>query len=254
MRDVQAEKDIRGKVIHKVGVRKVPALVKFKGERIWAEVSSYVTLPSLERGAHMSRFIEAQDSVGQVITDPIAYLQNFLNRLKEVHEAEEVFLKVRVGLPLYSISPIMALNSVRQIPCELEGRLTPKGYEYFIRVKMHVTTLCPCSKEISDRGAHNQKARINVRAQIVDNIDMTTFMNTLSVLGSSPIYELLKRPDEKFVTEAAYDNPKFCEDVARDTALALDEIIMITNYSIVVESFESIHDHAALAIIDNFAF
>lgn len=254
MKDMQAENDRRGKLIHKVGVRNVHTLVCFAHRQVWAAVSSYVTLPSFKRGVHMSRFIEVANDIPQVIDKPIQYLNRYLDALCKTHDTKEAFLKVRTALPFSVISPVSAKISLRRIPCELEGEASSSGYKYFVRIKMLVTSLCPCSRAISEKGAHNQRAIIDIRAQIVKHIDLNNLMHCLSILGSSPIYALLKRVDEKYVTEAAFDNPKFCEDIARDASLELDKVKGITNYSIVVESEESIHEHNALAIIDYFKF
>jgi len=254
MKDVQAEIDRRGKLIHKVGVRNVRTLVRFDECQFWANISSYITLEDFQRGAHMSRFIEVLDKVPQTIDKPAQYLRDYLYALCTVHNAKEAFLKVRTSLPLCTISPVSNKTSLRHIPCELEGEKHLAGYKCFVRIKMFVTSPCPCSKDISEYGAHNQRAMIDVRVQIKNDIDLSDFMYRLSMLGSSPIHELLKRPDEKFVTEAAFENPKFCEDIARDVSLEVDKMRNITDYSVVVESEESIHDHNALAIIDHFKF
>lgn len=254
MKDIQAENDRRGKLIHKVGVRNVHTLVCFESKQVWATISSYVTLSSFKRGVHMSRFIEVVNTIPQVIDKPIQYLSRYLDALCKAHDTKEAFLKIRTALPFSVVSPVSAKISLRRIPCELEGEVSSSGYKYFVRIKMFVTSLCPCSRAISEKGAHNQRAMIDVRAQVVAHIDLNNLMHCLSILGSSPIYALLKRVDEKHVTEAAFNNPKFCEDIARDASLALDKLKSVTNYSIVVESEESIHDHNALAIIDYFKF
>jgi len=254
MKDVQAEEDRRGKTIHKVGVRKLQTLVQYCETQMWAEISSYITLDSFKRGAHMSRFVEVMNKTPQRIDKPISYLKGYMNDLLNAHKVEEVFLKVRTAIPFDVLSPRTRNFSTRKIPLELEGEIVKGTPKYFIRTKIYVTSLCPCSKEISDQGAHNQRAIIDVRMQVTKNLEIADIIHRLRTLGSAPIYPILKRSDERYVTERAYANPKFCEDIARDVSLELDKIEGISNYSVVIESEESIHDHNALAIIDYFKF
>jgi len=254
MRDVQAEEDRRGKVIHKVGVRNVAARIMCGKTSLWGDFSVYVTLPELARGAHMSRFVEAVQKPQDILT-PVRALTHYLNEIENRHPAEGIFLKLRTHVPFLLTSPISKKVGCRKIPVELSAnRLKNCMPDYFIRIQIYVTSLCPCSKEISNYGAHNQRAKVDVRAQITCDVNIDILIRDLYMVGSAPIYPILKRPDEKFVTEQAYDNPKFCEDVVRDAASYLESVPNIKNFSVVVESEESIHDHNALAIIDHFKF
>ena len=255
MRDLQSDKDKRGKIINKVGVRKINCLINHGTYREWAEVSAYITLPDFHRGAHMSRFVEVFEApLAHIkLNQMTALLSYYLDSLCSVHEVEEAFVKFRLHYPYTQVAPESNRVSTRKIPLELEGEKKGNTYTFYFKVILYVTSLCPCSKLLSDHGAHNQRTMIEARCRLQEDIDFSEFLDCMN-LGSAPIIELLKRPDEKAVTEEAYENPKFCEDIARDVAKAIEKFVGVENYSIVVESEESIHDHTALAIIDHFKF
>ena len=254
MKDIQSEINRRGKVINKVGVRKIDCLINHGTYREWAEVSTYITLDDLKRGAHMSRFVEVFEAPTDIkLNQMTELLSHYLDKICAVHEAEEAFVKFKLHYPYTQVSPETNRTSTRKIPLELEGEKRKDAYVFYFRVILYVTSLCPCSREISEHGAHNQRTMIDTRCQLRENVDFDEFLDCIN-LGSAPIIELLKRPDEKTVTEEAYENPKFCEDIARDVARAVEKFEGVENYSIVVESEESIHDHNALAIIDHFKF
>ena len=254
MKDIQGEEDRRGKIINKVGVRKINCLINHKTYREWAEVSAYISLPDFERGCHMSRFVEVFEYPTTIRLDNMTeLLKHYLDKLCTVHKAKESFIRLKLHYPYSQVSPEANRTSTRKIPLELEGEKRGDTYVFYFKVVLYVTSLCPCSKEISEFGAHNQRTMIETRCQLQHNIDFDEFLDCIN-LGSAPIIELLKRVDEKAVTEEAYENAKFCEDIARDVSIAIDKFEGVVNYSIVVESKESIHDHNALAIIDHFKF
>ena len=254
MRDIQGEADKRNTILNKVGCRKMSCIVNHDSYREWADVSAYISLSAVQRGAHMSRFVEIFENTSpQGLSQSTGMLNHYLDQLCKRHEVEESFVKMKFNYPYTQIAPESNLPSIRKIPMYLEGERREDSYVYYFRVKLHVTSLCPCSKEISEYGAHNQRTLIDTRCRFHEDIDFTEFLDCIN-LGSAPIIELLKRPDEKSVTEEAYENPKFCEDIARDVSIAINEFSGIDNYSIIVESLESIHDHTALAIIDQFKF
>lgn len=259
MKDIQALRDDRGVTIHKAGVRGAFIQMRYRGSEIIGEVSAYITLDDLTKGVHMSRFIEVLDLHPFIINKSCSLLEagrDLLFRMEKAHQATEAFIKIRAALPFFNLTPVTKLPTTRQIPIEIELEKYKDSTKCFLRIKMPVTSLCPCSKEISDVGAHNQKAIIDVRMQIIsEDMSIEDHFTWLSLMGSAPIFELLKRPDEKNVTERAYYRPKFCEDIVRDVVLYIKEMLPgVANYSVVVESMESIHDHTALAIVDYFKF
>jgi GTP cyclohydrolase I len=256
MLDVQNMKDERGIAIQRVGIKDVhfPFQIRMKSgkfQHVQGNVTIAVKLPSKFKGTHLSRFMELlmQWSDKPITGREIRHLLTNLCTNLEVAEAE-MSLKFRYFLPLPA--PVSKIPGYLDYYGEFKGTLTLPGhhFEYRLGVELPVLTLCPCSKEISIYGAHNQRAvirsliRFNIPGQIVWLEDL---IELLRVQGSCPVYPVLKREDEKFVTEAAYQNPKFVEDVLRDSVLALRSDPRITWFRVEVESFESIHNHSAFA-------
>jgi GTP cyclohydrolase I len=256
MLDVQNMKDERGIAIQRVGLKDAhfPFQIRMKSggfQHVQGNVTIAVNLPSEFKGTHLSRFMEllmwwsdkpiTGKEIRQLLTNLCANL--------EVAEAE-ISLKFRYFLPLPA--PISQVTGYLDYQGEFKGTLTipEHKFEYQLGVELPVLTLCPCSKEISAYGAHNQRAlirsliRFNIPGQIVWLEDL---IEILRVQGSCPVYPVLKREDEKFVTETDYQNPKFVEDVLRDSVLALRSDPRITWFWVEIESFESIHNHSAFA-------
>jgi len=249
MRDIQNEKDTRKIPLQKVGVKgvKYPVTVLDKAQKkqqTTATVDLFVNLPHNFKGTHMSRFIEVFHKHHTDIT-----MQHFLDMLEEIKEklnAEEAFGTISFPYFIEKEAPVSGSTGIMQYTCAYEGRVSPKKRQFFITIKVPITTLCPCSKAISDYGAHNQRGIVTVKLLYSDFFWIEDIIKLIEDCASSPLYSLLKRKDEKYVTEHAYDNPRFVEDVVREvyTALAKHKFKW---FSVEAENEESIHFHNAYA-------
>jgi GTP cyclohydrolase I len=253
MKDVQSFPDNRGIEIQQVGIKNVhlPVLIATKTasfQHTLGEVTLSVNLPQDYKGTHMSRFMEVLVAWGE---KPISgwELKSILTAISDKLGAAcaEMSLKFRYFLPVFA--PITHSQSLLDYNCEFWGRLDHGRFHYRLGVEIPVLSLCPCSKTISDYGAHNQRAVIRVwlKFHSKQQLWIEEVIELLEKQGSCQIYPLLKREDEKAVTERAYDNPKFVEDILRDCVLALKAEKKINGFKLEVESFESIHNHSAFA-------
>ena len=258
LKDTQNSKDTRGVDIQKVGIKhlELPLIIQRKNESnqvVNAKVRVNVSLPRHYKGTHMSRFIEVlsewknKNLLGIDIKGCLAAI------IKKLC-AQSGELEFRFKYFIDKKSPVTKKLSPMSYDCSFEGILSNPGkeneeYKFVLGVKVPVTTLCPCSKEIAECGAHNQRAVISVKVSYDEenHIWIEDLIKIIEKCGSSEIYPLLKRPDEKFVTETAYKNPKFVEDILRDVVLALREHEVITSFEVECEAFESIHNHSAWA-------
>lgn len=253
MKDVQSFPDNRGIEIQQVGIKDVhlPVLIATKAESFQhalGEVTLSVNLPHDYKGTHMSRFMEVLVAWGE---KPISgwELKSILSEISEKLGADyaEISLKFRYFLP--AIAPVTGSRSLLDYKCEFWGRLEHGNFHYYLGVEIPVLSLCPCSKTISKYGAHNQRAVIRawLKFNSRQHLWIEEVIELLEKQGSCQIYPLLKREDEKAVTEMAYDNPKFVEDILRDSVLSLKAEKKIKGFRLEVESFESIHNHSAFA-------
>jgi GTP cyclohydrolase I len=253
LRDIQSGPDYRGIDIQKVGVKGVqlPFLLRMKDgsyQQIQTRLQLAVDLPREYKGTHMSRFVEVLNEwrhkpvSGHEIRE---ILEDARTRLNSVESHLEMDFKC--FLP--KNSPITDLPAVMDYDCCFSGSLSDAGYRFNMTVNVPFTSLCPCSKAISSYGAHNQRAVMRVKVSCLTGrfIWIEDLVRTLEEQASCPVYPLLKREDEKYVTEKAYENPKFVEDVLRDVIVALRAIPVISNFEVECESFESIHNHSAYA-------
>lgn len=253
MKDVAASLDTRGITVQRVGVKDVhlPVRVRRKGagfDSVLARIDLAVELPHQFRGTHMSRFV---DILFQWSQQPISkpdleeMLQGARDRLGARRAQIEVFFKYFITKQ----APVSTSESALDYDCSFEGILDNDDYTFTLGVEVPVTILCPCSKEISNYGAHNQraiiKARIRYRAEVMVWIEDLVAM--LERQGSAEIFPLLKREDEKAVTEAAYEHPKFVEDVVREVVAILRSDPRVTWFQVSCESLESIHNHTVYA-------
>lgn len=255
LKDVQNLKDHRGIDIQKVGVRnvEVPLIIQRKKNEdqqiVSAKARMSVSLPRDYKGTHMSRFIEILTEWGQknlLGVDIKGCLVEIIDKL----DAESAELKFEFKYFIDKIAPVSGLACPMGYDCSFEGELINKtNYRFILGVNVPVTTVCPCSKEISDYGAHNQRTLVKVRISYDPDsiVWIEDLIDIIEKCGSSPVYPLLKRDDEKYVTEYAYNNPKFVEDVLRDTVSRLKEINIIDWFEVDCEAFESIHNHSAWA-------
>lgn len=258
MKDVQNEKDSRGVEIQKVGIKglELPLKIQRKNAEdivIYSTATVGVTLPAHYKGTHMSRFVEVLNEWRKnknLGLDVKGCVEAVVERL----EAKCGYFKFDFKYFINKKAPVTGISAPMCYDCSFKGILENYGeedeeYKFYLRVKVPVTTLCPCSKEISEYGAHNQRALVSVEVTYPEDehIWIEDLIKDIENCASSELYPLLKREDEKFVTEHAYDNPKFVEDVLRDVVLMLRENEIVDAFEVECESMESIHNHSAWA-------
>ncbi len=251
--DVQNTPDVRHLAIDKVGIKSIrhPVMVKDKSGGVQHTVAlfnMYVHLPHNFKGTHMSRFVEILNMNEREIS-----IENFESILREMVkrlEAQSGHIEMTFPYFISKAAPISGVKSLLDYEVTFIGEIRDGDYRITVRVLVPVTSLCPCSKKISDYGAHNQRSHVTITARINDFIWVEDLIRIVEEQASSELYGLLKRPDEKFVTEHAYDNPKFVEDMVRDVAAQLNREDRIDAYVVESENFESIHNHSAYALIE----
>lgn len=252
MPDVQAASDRRNIAIDKVGVKNVRYPITLRQpdggwQHTIAMINLYVSLPHHKKGTHMSRFLEILNRHHRSITP--AQIVPILHEVKTRLLANDAHIEIVFPYFIEKTAPVTAARGLMDYVCSFEG--TSNGQDDFILgVKAPATSLCPCSKEISRYGAHNQRCEISARVRFTGELWIEDLVRLMESAASAPVYAVLKRPDEKFVTEQAFDNPKFVEDVIRDLAMAMESEDRITWYSVQSENFESIHNHNAYAQIE----
>ena len=254
MADVQGSIDTRQIAIDKVGIKSIrhPIRVLDKSggvQHTIAMFNMYVSLPHNFKGTHMSRFVEILNSHEREIS-----VENFPAMLREtVEKLEAKTGRIEMNFPYFinKSAPISGVQSLMDYDVTLIGNISHGSIESTIKVVVPVTSLCPCSKKISERGAHNQRSHVTVTVSINKHLWIEEVVGIVESEASCELYGLLKRPDEKFVTERAYDNPKFVEDMVRDVASRLDAEPRVDAYVVESENFESIHNHSAYALIES---
>jgi GTP cyclohydrolase I len=247
---VQQERDSRNVAIDRVGVRSVsyPIVVMDRDsgtQNTVADVSMSVMLPHEFRGTHMSRFIEALEEYEGKIGP--ATLEALTKRLCSKLDATEAEIEFRFPYFVRKQAPVSGIPSYMRCEAGLYGTCKKNVFDMVTKVTVNVQTLCPCSKEISSAGAHNQRAAVRLEVRMKELVWFEEMIQMVERSSSTPLYTLLKREDEKYVTEQAYANPHFVEDVVRDLAVELNRDDRITWYGISVSSSESIHNHDAFA-------
>jgi GTP cyclohydrolase I len=251
--DVQGSTDVRNVAIQRVGVKAMrhPLQVASPAgpQPTIASVDMYVTLPAHQKGTHMSRFIEVlQNHRAPLSVQSIRELmRTMLTRL----EATEGEIVARFPYFITKHAPVSGVASLLDYEVTLRAETRGGKVKTVQEVVVPVTSLCPCSKKIADYGAHNQRSAVTIAAEIEDDLPLEQQVRFAEEAASSELWALLKRPDEKYVTEHAYDHPKFVEDIVRDIALALNRDARIRAYSVATENFESIHNHSAYALIEH---
>ncbi len=253
MKDIQNLKDERNVDIQKVGIKhlELPLIIQRKNNSnqvVCAKAKVNVSLPRDYKGTHMSRFVEVMTewrNKNLLGVDIKGCLEEIIKRL----EAKSGDLEFTFKYFIDKKSPVTNLSSPMSFDCLFKGEINESGYKFILGVEVPVTTLCPCSKEISDNGAHNQRAFIRVRVSYDEDkhIWLEDLIEMIESCASCPVYPLLKREDEKFVTEKAWDNPKFVEDVLRDVVVKLRNNKTVNDFEVECEAFESIHNHSAWA-------
>ena len=258
LRDIQNLKDNRNVDIQKVGIKnlKLPLIIQRKNSSnlvVSADARVCVSLPRHYKGTHMSRFVEVltewqhKNLLGVNIK---GCLEKIINNL----DAESGELEFKFTYFIDKKSPVTKISAPMSYECSFEGRIIDGVYKFILGVVVPVTTLCPCSKEISDNGAHNQRALINVKVSYDESeqIWIEDLIELVENCASCPLYTLLKREDEKFVTEKAWNNPKFVEDILRDVVVELRNFPVVNEFEVDCEAFESIHNHSAWAFQHEF--
>ena len=250
--DTQSGRDDRRLAIQRVGIKDVryPLTVQVAGaaQATAALWDLDVALPANVKGTHMSRFVSWLDAL-EVPLDA-ATLRAQLARMLAQLGAQEGRIDARFSFFLRKRAPVSGVQSLLDYDVTFIGEIERGSYRFTMRVVVPVTSLCPCSKGISDYGAHNQRSHVTVTARTRGFVWIEDVVRICEEQASCELYGLLKRPDEKYVTEKAYDNPKFVEDVVRDVATVLNGDPRIVAYVVESENFESIHNHSAYALIE----
>ena len=250
--DVQSSHDTRRLAIDKVGIKDIrhPVTIQSRDDHAQHTVgkfSLYVDLPHDRRGTHMSRFVEILNSHEEALS--LTTLTSLLTTISTTLDSDNAYFEVQFPYFVTKEAPISKVSSLLDYDVTLLGEKRGDSVAITVRIMVPITSLCPCSKQISDYGAHNQRSHITLSASIDGDIWIEDLIKIVENEASCQIYGLIKRPDEKFITERAYDNPKFVEDLVRDIAARLNDDERIRTYSIESENFESIHNHSAYALI-----
>jgi GTP cyclohydrolase I len=253
LKDVAADRDQRGVTIQRVGVKDVhlPAHIRRKEggyDSVLACVSLAAELPHHFRGTHMSRFLAVLFKWSQ---RPVASqdIRAMLAEVREELEAPSAHIDMRFKYFVAKRAPVSGAESYLDYDCEFNGSLVGDSYAFTLGVEAPITSLCPCSRDISAQGAHSQRAMLRVRLRYApgEMIWIEDLVSELERHGSAQIYPLLKREDEKYVTEHAYANPRFVEDVVREVVVALRADQRVAWFEVECESYESIHNHSVYA-------
>ena len=251
--DVQSSADTRHIAIDKVGIKDIrhPVRVRDRSEgeqHTIANFNMYVNLPHNFKGTHMSRFVEILNLHEREIS--VVSFKEMLGEMTERLEAQAGHIEMTFPYFINKTAPVSGVQSLLDYEVSFIGEIRDARPSMKIKVVVPVTSLCPCSKKISERGAHNQRSHVTVTATTSGFVWVEELIEMIEAQASSELYGLLKRPDEKYVTELAYDNPKFVEDMVRDIAANLNADDRITAYVVESENFESIHNHSAYALIE----
>ncbi|HEU0204088.1 MAG TPA: GTP cyclohydrolase FolE2 [Burkholderiaceae bacterium] len=259
--DVQSATDLRDIAIQRVGIKSIrhPVMVASATgpQPSVALVDMYVALPAEKKGTHMSRFIEVLAANRAPLTAATVngLLQSMLTKL----EADEGYLELRFPYFVRKTAPVSGVESLMDYEVTLSAERKHSATRLVQKVVAPVTSLCPCSKKVADYGAHNQRSHVTIAVELAEataaaqsrELTLDEQIRIAEHAASSELWGLLKRSDEKYVTERAYDNPKFVEDMVRDVALVLNRDARVLAYAVESENFESIHNHSAYALIEH---
>lgn len=253
LEDIQSRVDHRRIAIDKVGVKEIvypiTVLDKTHGEQhTVATVNMYVGLPHHFKGTHMSRFVEVLNEHRHGIA--VGNVRSILEKIRERLDAVSAHLELRFPYFMEKRAPVSRARSLMSYPCALKGSLEEDKFDLVAEVGVPVTSVCPCSKAISAGGAHNQRSHVRVNVRFREFVWLEDLIHLVESRASCEVFSLLKRSDEKYVTEKAYNNPKFVEDIVRDVAQALLRDPNVTWFSVEAENYESIHNHNAYAYVE----
>ncbi|WP_144634775.1 GTP cyclohydrolase FolE2 [Bordetella genomosp. 13] len=254
MPDVQSSADTRHIPIQRVGIRGVrhPMLVQAADGSAQPTVGTWtltVALPPEEKGTHMSRFIALLEKHRATPVTPARFADMAREMLTLLH-AERGDITVTFPYFINKSAPVSGVQSLLDYEVQWIARANGDDVEFELVALVPVTSLCPCSKAISNYGAHNQRSHVTVSAVLDGDVAMDQVIRLVEDEASCELWGLLKRPDEKYVTERAYDNPKFVEDLVRDVAARLQAHPGIARFRVEAENFESIHNHSAYAVVE----
>jgi GTP cyclohydrolase I len=251
--DVQARADSRRIPINKVGIKDVyhPVRVKDRAsgeQHTIANFNMYVALPHNFKGTHMSRFVEVLHGNEREIS--VESFRDILTEMTEKLNAQSGHIEMQFPFFVMKKAPVSGVESLMNYQASLIGELHDGKPELWLKVVVAATSLCPCSKDISKYGAHNQRSHITIKAKIDGHMWLEELIEIAESEASCEVYGILKRADEKHVTERAYENPKFVEDIVRDVAVRMNNEERVRAYVVEAENFESIHNHSAYALIE----
>lgn len=253
MVDVQSMRDERRIPIQKVGVKglRYPITLrdKLKGsQQTVAVVNLYADLPHDFKGTHMSRFIEVFNAHRDDLSMP-KFLK-MLNEIRQALDSATAYSDIHFPYSIEKKAPVSGALSVMTYDCVYSGRVSDDSREYRVAVSVPVQTVCPCSKAISEYGAHNQRGVVTATVDVGTFFWLEDLIEVIERSASCDVYTLLKREDEKFVTERAFDNPRFVEDVVREALRGIAAMGLFKHFSVEAENFESIHNHSAYAFVE----
>ncbi|MBT4265988.1 MAG: GTP cyclohydrolase I FolE2 [Deltaproteobacteria bacterium] len=255
MKDIQNQTDHRQIKIDRVGIKGIryPITVLDRSDEFQqtiASINMYVDLPHDMKGTHMSRFVELLHVFREEVS--VKSFSYIMDQMKETLNAESARIEVRFPYFIEKKAPISRAAGLMDYQCGfIATSQMDKSVDIVMEVSVPITSVCPCSKEISEYGAHNQRGQVLLRIRFDGLIWLEEMISLVEKCASSELYSILKRMDEKEVTERGYDNPKFVEDIVRDIAVELEKIEKVTWYELSVENFESIHNHSAYAYINS---
>ena len=253
MKDIQNERDYRNLPIDKVGIKNLnyPITVldrKNKFQHTVASINMFVDLPHKNKGTHMSRFVEILNLFHPEVS--LKKISEVLDLMKKHLNAASSHIEVAFPYFIEKKAPISTARGLMDYNCKFQGSSNPSGdVDLVMEVNVPISSVCPCSKEISECGAHNQRGMVTVRTRFKRFIWLEDVIELVENAASCEVYSVLKRVDEKHVTEQGFTNPKFVEDIVRDIALQLKNDENITWFSVSAENYESIHNHSAFAHI-----
>ena len=253
--DVQSSPDQRNMPINQVGIKDLHFPLQIQSaegvQHTIARIGMTVALPASQKGTHMSRFVALMEERQHLVLDYTSLHQLTLDMLERLDAQAG---RIHISFPFFrkKAAPVSGITSFLDYAVTWQGEVPASGeYSHQIKVLAPVTSLCPCSKEISQYGAHNQRSHVTVTLTChKQEVSIEEIIDLVENKASCQLYGLLKRPDEKYVTEHAYENPKFVEDMVRDIAVALKNDPRIDRFSVESENFESIHNHSAYALIE----
>jgi GTP cyclohydrolase IB len=253
MKDTQNQRDYRNITIDKVGIKNlrypITVLDRRNGRQdTVATINMYVDLPHEYKGTHMSRFVEILNVLRPEVS--LKKISDALEQMKKHLNAASSHIEVTFPYFIEKNAPVSSSPGLMDYTCRLTGSSGPDGKIDFVsEVIVPVSSVCPCSKEISEAGAHNQRGEVRLSIRFKKFIWIEDMIEIVEKSGSSEVYSVLKRVDEKYITEYGFSNPKFVEDIVRDIAIKLKEDDNVTWFSVSAENFESIHNHSAYAHI-----